>query len=296
MPVYCFIEISAGFAAIPGKIIFELFDKQVPKAVENFRALCTGEFGPQYQDCLFHRVIETFTIQGGDTDGDGGSNIYKEDNPFQGEDLYWRDIDEEYLVCMADAVPRSQFFITLRPSPHLNGKHCCIGKVIRGQQILQDVSRVKVDDHDKPIEPIKITRCGELEYKGPKPASPSPSPSPPRERQSRSPERQIPSKRNDSRDHDRSSRSRRHQGHRSSDGRSKRHRDERSVERRDSRDRHRKYDREEEERIRRQEMLREYDRVRRSPGEKPDVVYKGRGKMSYRGSGNSYESKSGRLA
>lgn len=172
MTVYCFLELSVGLAPIPGKIIIELFDKQVPRVVENFRALCTGEHESfKYQGTQFHRIVETFTLQGGDTSatGTGGNHIYDEDDEqaFAGDEFFWRDIDEEMLVCMAEIPPRSQFFITLRSSPHLNGSHCCFGRVIRGQQILQQISELEVDDDDKPIEPVVISRCGELEYKGP---------------------------------------------------------------------------------------------------------------------------------
>ncbi|ORY82661.1 cyclophilin-like domain-containing protein [Protomyces lactucae-debilis] len=170
--VYCFLELSAGPAPIPGKVIFELFDAQVPKTCENFRALCTGELGGEltYKGTAFHRVVKTFTLQGGDTSktGTGGMNIYNNaQDAFAGEDLYWRDIDEPFLLCAADVVPRSQFFITLRSSPHLNGSHCCFGRVIKGQQILEQISELGVDEEDVPLEPVLIQRAGELAYKGP---------------------------------------------------------------------------------------------------------------------------------
>lgn len=325
MVLYCFIEIAIGVAAIPGKIIVELFDTQVPKVVENFRALCTGEHGPElcYQGTQFHRIVETFTIQGGDTSGTetGGSNIYKnEPDAFASEDLYWRNIDAEYLLCMAESTPRSQFFITLRSCPHLNGKHCCFGRVVRGQDILQQISHLDVDDDDRPTEPVRIARCGELEYKGPPVASESTKPlgttrsdrsrevregDRPRERQSRSPERQKSSRRDDSRDRDPASRSRRRQnpgsGKDLKPARDRNSPSERNLEcrrsRSNSRDRRHesrqgKYSHEDRERVRKQELLRDFDRYKRTPEERPEVMYKGRGKMSYN---KSFESANGRL-
>lgn len=138
----------------------------------SFRALCTGELGGEltYKGTTLHRIVKTFAVQGGDTSktGSGGMNIYNNArDAFAGEDLYWRDIDEPWLLCAADEVPKSQFFITLRSSPHLNGKYCCIGRVVKGQQILEQISEVEVDDEDAPLEPVTIQRAGELAYKGP---------------------------------------------------------------------------------------------------------------------------------
>ncbi|GAA5949624.1 hypothetical protein JCM21900_002475 [Sporobolomyces salmonicolor] len=170
-----------------GRVIFELFADTVPKTAENFRALCTGSSGLNelgiplwYKGSPLHRIISGFMVQGGDftlRNGKGGESIYGAS--FEDEDLK-REVDAEGLLVMANKgrnTNNSQFFVSLRPCPHLNGKQVVFGRVVKGYEVMVAMSKLPVDSKDHPLQLVTISHCGELERKA-KVVQRAPSPSP----------------------------------------------------------------------------------------------------------------------
>ena len=136
-----------------GMIKLELFANEAPITVQNFMKLCGNGF---YDGLILHRVIAGFMIQGGCPIGDGtGGPGYAIKDEFVASLKH----STPGILSMANAGPNtggSQFFITLAPTPWLDGKHTIFGKVAEGMDVMQRIGKVRTDNHDRPLEAVKI--------------------------------------------------------------------------------------------------------------------------------------------
>jgi peptidyl-prolyl cis-trans isomerase A (cyclophilin A) len=160
--------LTATLRTNQGTVQVRLFPDQAPKTVRNFVELAEGSRewtdprtrqpteGRLYDGTVFHRVIPRFMIQGGDPLGTGtGGPGYKFGDEIH-PDLRF---DRPYLLAMANAGPGtngSQFFITVVPTPHLNGRHTIFGEVVDGQEVVDRISQTQTDRNDRPVQDVVL--------------------------------------------------------------------------------------------------------------------------------------------
>ena len=161
-PVYATLKTSMG------DVVVQLFDDKAPKTVANFTDLATGAKEwtdpktrekvkrPLYNGTIFHRVIPGFMIQGGDPLGNGtGGPGYRFEDEFHPMLKH----SKAGILSMANAGPNtngSQFFITHKTTPWLDGRHSVFGEVIKGQDVIDAIANVPRDPRDRPVKDVVL--------------------------------------------------------------------------------------------------------------------------------------------
>ena len=137
-----------------GEIVFEMFEEDAPKTVENMRKLAGDGF---YDGLSFHRIISDFMIQGGCPEGTGTGGP-----GYQFEDEFNQHKVVRGALAMANAGPDtngSQFFIVTRDeAPWLDGKHTVFGQVRTGMEVVEALEGLPTDSRDRPREPAVIEK------------------------------------------------------------------------------------------------------------------------------------------
>ena len=147
-------ELRAKFTTNEGVFEAKLFYKEAPLTVSNFVELGRKGF---YNGLIFHRVIPSFMIQGGDPKGNGtGGPGYTFADEFHPSLRH----SKAGMLSMANSGPGtngSQFFVTVNATPHLDNRHSIFGEVVSGYDVVKKISEVKASN-DKPLKDVKIEK------------------------------------------------------------------------------------------------------------------------------------------
>jgi len=137
-----------------GSFTAELYDEMVPITANNFKNLANQDF---YNNLIFHRVISGFMIQDGCPQGTGyGGPGYTIQDEFHPDLLH----DSAGVLAMArTSAPNSagsQYYITLAPTPHLDGGYAVFGRIIEGLENVMAIGSVPTGANNRPITPVDI--------------------------------------------------------------------------------------------------------------------------------------------
>ena len=167
------MDIVAGNTAL-GRIEIELFFDVTPQTCENFRGLCTGEYGDghvyrkklTYKGTKIFQVVDGKYMIGGDivyNSGRGGESIYGE---FFKDENFKRRHACGGLLSMNNFgrdKNNSQFIITIKACPQLDDKHVVFGHIVKGMEVIKEISKIPTDMNNRPKVKIFVFNCGDFD-------------------------------------------------------------------------------------------------------------------------------------
>ena len=166
--------IYADLQTNKGDILLKLYAKKAPMTVANFVSLANGtntkvvdslKGKPYFNGLVFHRVVSDFMIQSGDPTGTGRGNTgysFPDEFPLDSLGNLLFKHDSKGVLSMANSGPKtnsSQFFITHKATPWLDGKHSIFGKVEIGQNVIDSIQQ------NDTILNVDIIRVGQFAKK-----------------------------------------------------------------------------------------------------------------------------------
>src|SRR5574343_626633 len=137
-----------------GTIVFETYDLDAPKTVENFITFAKKSY---YDGVIFHRVIKGFMIQGGDPTGTGtGGPGYKFNDELNPATDSYKAGYKRGVVAMANAGPntRSEEFFIMHADYPLPNSYTIFGKVISGIEVVDAIANSQTNGADRPVVDI----------------------------------------------------------------------------------------------------------------------------------------------
>ena len=169
------MDFVAGNTAL-GRIEIELFFDITPQTCENFRGLCTGEYGDghvyrkklSYKGTKIFQVVDGKYMIGGDivyNSGRGGESIYGE---FFKDENFKRRHACGGLLSMNNFgrdKNNSQFIITIKACPQLDDKHVVFGHVVKGMEVIKEINKIPTDMNNRPKVKIFVFNCGDFDFK-----------------------------------------------------------------------------------------------------------------------------------
>ena len=158
------MDVAIGDAAAR-RVTFGLYGAVAPRTAENFAELCGSTSAVLgYRNSKFHRVVPKFMVQGGDFtrgDGTGGTSIYGGTFPDETFDLAHVGAGVLSMANRGRDTNSSQFFVTLRKTPHLDGKHVVFGCVVDGFDVVKAIEAAGSRSGQTTV-PVRVLDCGRL--------------------------------------------------------------------------------------------------------------------------------------
>ncbi|XP_068642629.1 peptidyl-prolyl cis-trans isomerase CYP21-4-like isoform X1 [Aristolochia californica] len=149
LPSYAVLNTSKGLITV------ELHKESSPEIVDRFLDLCNKGY---FKGMLFHRVVKNFVIEGGEPQGVGTAEDWTSRGKTQSQ-LATSPKHEAFMLGTSKMKQDNsgfQLFVTTAPIPDLNDKLIVFGRVIKGEDIVQEIEEVDTDEHFRPKSPIGI--------------------------------------------------------------------------------------------------------------------------------------------